>query len=129
MYYIKRTMLRLYIYLSGASFYLSELTSNTHKEHALIIKYLNGYEVKFYFHKEVVSYHRFLLGNSFNTRKCIYVVSAEYNEHIPANVQKYKNLRLYAKGMLFNLINDERILYEVLVGVYIDCLTKELQSH
>lgn len=120
-------MLRLYIYLSGASFYLSDLTSDTSREQELVVKYLNGYEVKFYFHKEIVAYHRFFLGGSFNERKCIYVVSAEYNEQVPANVRKYKNLRLYAKSMLFSLVNDEKILYEVLVGVYIDCLTKELQ--
>lgn len=126
--YFKRVILRLYIYFSGASFYLSDLTSDKEKTKELVVKYLNGYEVKFYFHKETVTYYKLFMGYISNERKCIYVVSAVYNEHVPSKVRKFKNLRLYAKSKLFIFLNDEQLIYEALVNVYLECLTHELQS-
>lgn len=126
--YFKRVLLRLYIYFSGASFYLSDLTSDKVKVKELIVKYVNGYEIKFYFHTENVTYYKFFMGYISNERKCIYVVSAVYNEQVPNHVKKFKNLRLYAKSKLFRFLNDEQLLYEALVNVYLDCLAHELQS-
>jgi hypothetical protein len=123
---IKKVLLKTYMYFNGVSFYMSNLITGKSVPAILCVKYVEGLEINFYFHKETIKVCYYIFNKLYYKDKVIYIVSAEYSDNVPEKLKLLKESRLYAKGSVFRMINKDKEIYEILVCFYLDCLKKEL---
>ena len=125
---IIKALLRIYFYIVGASFYLTEFEKVDLTNKSLNIGFTSHENISFYFYKKNINFFYTQFGTMHKKVKHVYIVSAVYAESMPEQLRNFNDIRLYVRNSILRYINNDDLIFEFLMIMYIKCLIKELEK-
>lgn len=123
---LKYLFFRIYIYFTGIKFFKTDIHPVTKPLRSAIFTTIKGDIITFNFYKEVSEDIFFIKGNIIKEKFYYYVVIADFPTQSFEELKEFNNLRYcFREDSIW--IKDEVKISQMLIGVYMDFITSEIE--
>lgn len=124
---VKRWLLKLYLLTAGIRFYQTDTIPKTPEFRKVVFETIEDKEVQFFFYKDDFEHYIFRAGSIRKIKTVGYLIQAKFHDKAPSCLTVYNNIRFLFIANSY-ILNDEKLICETLLSIYLDLLKKRLKT-